>query len=277
MKKSALFLIISIITIIFLFSTAALCSMCGLSLVSDAEKASSQDNDSEGSSGSGKSGDSKTKSSSSSSSSDSKEKSENKSSDKKSQNSPPEIISLKISDDKLYTNLIYQITSDVRDADNDTISYTWSADGGTFDNTKAAAVMWTAPGFPETYHIKLEVNDGKGGSDSDTKTIRVEEIGKDNKIPQDNPPVITRVVIESNGTICNNNTYTVWCYTDLPEGVVGFNFHANGGSLRDQNLNSIVWETPSTPGDYLIIVTITDKNGNTDRWEEDVKVELCVV
>ena len=270
MKKSVLFLIISIITIIFLFSTAALCNMCGLSLVSDAEKAGSQENDSQDSSGSEKSGDSKSKSGSSSNSSDSKEKSDNK-----SKNNPPEIVSIKISDDDLFTNLIYEITSEVRDADNDTISYSWSADGGTFDNPKASTVMWTAPGFPETYHIKLEVNDGKGGSDAETKTIRVEEIGQDKKIPQDSPPVITGITILPDGTICADNTYTIWCYTDLPGGVVSFDFDAGGGSLRDQNLNSIVWETPDTPGDYLIIVTITDINGNTDRWEEDVTVELC--
>ena len=65
------------------------------------------------------------------------------------------------------------LTADVSDPDNDILTYKWSADGGLFDNPAAFKVIWSAPAFPETYHINIEISDGKGGKASFSKVLRV--------------------------------------------------------------------------------------------------------
>ena len=53
---------------------------------------------------------------------------------------------------------ITQIQCDALDPDDDELSYTWSADGGTIYGS-GATVSWTAPALTGTYTINVEVSD----------------------------------------------------------------------------------------------------------------------
>jgi outer membrane protein OmpA-like peptidoglycan-associated protein len=65
------------------------------------------------------------------------------------------------------------VTADAQDADGDKLSYKWSAPTGTLQNPGERQSLWTAPQEPGPVPVTVTVDDGKGGTASDTVTIQV--------------------------------------------------------------------------------------------------------
>lgn len=59
------------------------------------------------------------------------------------------------------------------DPDLDALTYNWSAGAGSFDDSTAEAPLFTAPGIPGLVEITVTVDDGEGGTDSDTAEVIV--------------------------------------------------------------------------------------------------------
>jgi hypothetical protein len=89
-------------------------------------------------------------------------------------NTSPVIASLTPSSPSVLPGGNCTVTCSASDADGDTLTYTWSATAGTFSGT-GSVVTWIAPTIEGTYNISVNVMDGKGGSDTDSCTITVEE------------------------------------------------------------------------------------------------------
>jgi peptidoglycan-associated lipoprotein len=65
------------------------------------------------------------------------------------------------------------VSADAQDPDGDTLRYKWGAPTGTFANPNDRQTPWTAPGQPGAVPVTVTVDDGKGGTASDTITIQV--------------------------------------------------------------------------------------------------------
>jgi outer membrane protein OmpA-like peptidoglycan-associated protein len=65
------------------------------------------------------------------------------------------------------------VTADGQDPDGDTLTYKWSAPTGKFANPAERQTLWTAPGQEGGVPVTVTVDDGKGGTASDTVTIQV--------------------------------------------------------------------------------------------------------
>jgi outer membrane protein OmpA-like peptidoglycan-associated protein len=65
------------------------------------------------------------------------------------------------------------LTADARDPDGDVLTYRWTAPTGTLASPAERQTLWTAPGQPGPVQATVTVNDGKGGTASDTVTIQV--------------------------------------------------------------------------------------------------------
>jgi peptidoglycan-associated lipoprotein len=65
------------------------------------------------------------------------------------------------------------ITADGQDPDGDTLTYKWSAPSGTIQNPSDRQTLWTAPQQEGTVPVTVTVDDGKGGTASDTVQIQV--------------------------------------------------------------------------------------------------------
>ncbi len=65
------------------------------------------------------------------------------------------------------------VTADAQDPDGDTIIYRWSAPSGTFQNASDRQTLWTAPQQEGPVPATVTVNDGRGGTASDSVTIQV--------------------------------------------------------------------------------------------------------
>lgn len=65
------------------------------------------------------------------------------------------------------------VSADAQDPDGDTLTYKWSAPTGTFANPNDRQTVWTAPNQPGPVQVTVTVDDGKGGTASDSVTIQV--------------------------------------------------------------------------------------------------------
>jgi outer membrane protein OmpA-like peptidoglycan-associated protein len=65
------------------------------------------------------------------------------------------------------------VTADAQDPDGDTLRYRWTSPTGSFANPADRQTVWTAPGQPGAVPVTVTVDDGKGGTASDTITIQV--------------------------------------------------------------------------------------------------------
>lgn len=66
------------------------------------------------------------------------------------------------------------------DSDGDSVSYRWTATGGSFDGTSAAQTSWTPGAGSHTYSLACAVSDGRGKSATATVRIRVMETARIN-------------------------------------------------------------------------------------------------
>ena len=65
------------------------------------------------------------------------------------------------------------VTADGQDPDGDTLTYKWSGPSGKFANPAERQTLWTAPEQEGSVPVTVTVDDGKGGTASDTVTIQV--------------------------------------------------------------------------------------------------------
>jgi outer membrane protein OmpA-like peptidoglycan-associated protein len=65
------------------------------------------------------------------------------------------------------------VSAQAQDPDGDTLTYQWTAPAGTLAAATSASTQWTAPDQEGPVPITITVNDGRGGTASDTVTIQV--------------------------------------------------------------------------------------------------------
>jgi len=67
------------------------------------------------------------------------------------------------------------VTADAQDPEGDPLTYNWTAPTGTFANPADRQTQWTAPDQEGPVPVTVTVDDGRGGTASDTVTIQVVE------------------------------------------------------------------------------------------------------
>ncbi|HAJ95147.1 MAG TPA: hypothetical protein DCP02_02825 [Actinobacteria bacterium] len=175
-------------------------------------------------------------------------------------NHAPVIAGIGISANDLYTLTEYEISAAATDADGDPLTYKWSVDGGVLSDPDANPTKWETPGFPETYHITVEVSDGKGGTDTETLPVRVDEI----VIIGGSPPKIHDITINQFPLYVDSKYYVYGDVTDPDNDLAFFQFNVSGGTLSDRSANTAYWTTPADAGDYTVSLTVWDNEGHED-------------
>ena len=98
-------------------------------------------------------------------------------------NKPPVVGSITITELKLgkiplyiYVNRDYEVSVEASDPDGDSLSYNWTATGGSITKGNQNPAEWKAPSYPGFYTISVTVNDGKGGTATNGIYVQVREI-----------------------------------------------------------------------------------------------------
>lgn len=149
------------------------------------------------------------------------------------------------------------LNSQAADPDNDTLTYKYTATGGTVEGTGADA-RWNPAGVqPGKYTVTVTVDDGKGGTATSSTDVTVEE--KPNTAPTitcaANPATITAgqsATITSTASDADNDKLT-------------YSYKASGGKVSGTDATAQFDSTGVAPGSYTITCHVSDgRGGETD-------------
>jgi len=77
-------------------------------------------------------------------------------------NRRPDIGGISISKDTLYVNEQHDVSVEAVDIDGDPITYSWSAEGGSFKDNSSNPAEWSTPSEPGDYSLSVSVVDAVG-------------------------------------------------------------------------------------------------------------------
>lgn len=148
------------------------------------------------------------------------------------------------------------------DPDSDTLTYNWSADGGTFDSTSTQNPTWTASAAG-TYSITVNVSDIYNPAVSDSRSIRVYA---------DTAPVIVSYNIPSIVAPGSSNSISAYAYD--PEGKpVTYSWTISSGTPATSNSSYFTWQAPATEGSVTVNLTVSDGKKTTTLGAKTISVK----
>jgi hypothetical protein len=163
-----------------------------------------------------------------------------------------------------------QIECDATDPDEDELSYTWSADGGTIYGAETD-IAWIAPEAPGTYTINVEVSDGRDGIATGQLTITV--------LAPNNPPVIESLTTDC-PRVRPGHSGVITCVASDPDGdELTYTWTAERGTISEEG-SEVTWTAPGDYGYYSITVTVSDGRGGEVSSSQittftDGKISVC--
>jgi len=146
------------------------------------------------------------------------------------------------------------------DPDGDSLTYSWTCNGGNLSNYNVAQPTYTAPqtSGDTNYTCTLTVNDGEGGSDSDWMNVYVR-----NNTPVNHAPTANagpdKDAYENQSVTLDGSGY------DQDGDYLTYSWSCNGGNLSSYNIARPTYNAPSVSYNnyYTCILTVRDDEGLT--------------
>jgi outer membrane protein OmpA-like peptidoglycan-associated protein len=151
------------------------------------------------------------------------------------------------------------------DPDNDPLTYSYSATGGTVEGTGADA-RWNSTGVADgTYTVTAKVDDGKGGTTSCSVDFKVEE--KPNHPPTASLSVERSPILpgERTGITCNGS--------DPDNDPLTYSYTSTGGQIVGSGSNVQFDSTGLQPGTYTVTCAVNDGRGGTAEASGKLEVK----
>jgi hypothetical protein len=186
-------------------------------------------------------------------------------------NQPPVIDSL-TAEKEIPTLTETPVVCQASDADGDTLTYQWSADGGTITG-EGSTIVWTAPATSDNYTVKVTVSDGQGGTVAQSITIAA--IDKPNQ-----PPTISGLTINGSPPGEENRvkqyiTTTLQCKAQDPDGDnLNYLWRATRGTITGKG-STVSWTSPGVNGEYTVTVVVSDGRDGKAEGSITFKVLCC--
>jgi outer membrane protein OmpA-like peptidoglycan-associated protein/opacity protein-like surface antigen len=151
------------------------------------------------------------------------------------------------------------------DPDNDPLTYSYTATGGTVDGSGPDARWNSASATPGNYTVTVQVNDGKGGTASCATDIKVE--------PRPNRPPTAALSVERSPILPGEHT-GITCTGSDPDGdPLTYKYSASGGQVTGTGSNATFDATGLAPGTYTVKCTVDDGRGGTADASGNVEVQ----
>lgn len=144
------------------------------------------------------------------------------------------------------------------DPNDDTLTYTWEADAGTFTGS-GPVVTWNAPDKSGSYTIVVVVSDGRGGQAEEELVLGVSQ-----------EPVIESLTATP-PRVDTGGTSTLVCEAYDPEGdQLTYSWSASAGTISGDG-RRVQWAPPAEGGKFIIRVTV--KNESQGEARRHITVE----
>jgi hypothetical protein len=156
------------------------------------------------------------------------------------------------------------------DPDEDELSYTWSADGGTLSGS-GANVSWTAPEAPGTYSVSVAVSDGHDGIATEAIIISV--------LAPNNTPVIESLTTDCPRVKPGHSGIITCVASDPDRDELSYTWTTERGAISGEG-PEVTWTAPGEYGYYSITVTVSDGRGGEVSSSEvtnltEGKISVC--
>ncbi len=171
-------------------------------------------------------------------------------------NHRPIIIGLEADPEKVVPLGSCQVVCTASDADDDELSYNWSASDGEIKGV-GANVTWTAPRSEGSHNVTVIVTDGRGGEVMHYVVIEVRA---------NESPAIADLIADADWTLPSGNLQ-VTCTASDPDGdELSYEWTADGGAISGTGA-VVNWTAPQEVGVYRITVVVKDGHGEQNtRW-----------
>jgi hypothetical protein len=197
-------------------------------------------------------------------------------------NSVPEIGALTASASQVAQGGTIALNVAATDPDNDPLTYTWTATGGTFSNAALANPIWTAPATDGAYTLSVSVSDGKGGQAGLSVTATVVSTGSANLTTTFNTWPVVNVMTAAPGQINPTQTTTLNVVAADADGdsMTYAWTDSCGGSFSSTTVVGPVWTPPAvTPmsGMCSLSVAVSDNHGGSTSGSLVIGINLPTV
>ncbi|HEY5665790.1 MAG TPA: putative Ig domain-containing protein, partial [Gammaproteobacteria bacterium] len=153
----------------------------------------------------------------------------------------------------------YSYDVNASDVDGDSLTYSLDiAPSGMSINASSGLISWTpSTGQAGSHGVTARVDDGNGGSDTQSFSITVATA----PAPVNNPPTIDSSPVTT-GTVNDLYTYDVNA-SDADGDTLTYTLDTYPGGMTINSSTGLISWTPATTGNYYIIVVVTDGNGGS--------------
>ncbi len=189
-----------------------------------------------------------------------------------SPNHAPRILSLAADELEVPVMQGTRIVCTAVDVEGHTLSYSWSASGGTIQGD-GNEVVWVAPEAPAKYTVQVTVSDGNGGQASESLTLTA--FARAN-----NPPKIVALTVDGMqpkdvNSARNYATHIIKCVAEDPDGdTLQYSWVATGGKLTGQGAE-VGWTAPGMTDEYTVTVVVSDRRGGIASGSVRFSVHCC--
>jgi|GEM_PF-670259 len=150
-------------------------------------------------------------------------------------------------------NQVVSCTATATDANSDPLTYTWDMGNGATLTGASVSQIYTAAGV---FTIRVTVSDGKGGSDTKTVSLTV------NNPPVNHPPVLAAVPTSSpNPALVGQTMAFTASATDSDNDPITYTWDMGNGTTKTGASVALAY---SAAGVYTVSVTVTDGKGGSD-------------
>ena len=157
------------------------------------------------------------------------------------------------------------VRADASDPDNDSLTYSWTANGGSVDGTGQEA-RWNSSGTtPGTYTVKLRVDDGRGGSADCSSSISV--------APQPNRQPTMSCSADRDSVPLGETVQITATASDPDSDPLTYSWRSSGGRVRGRDA-SVRFETSGlSAGHYSVNGHVDDGRGGAADCELGIEVQ----
>ncbi|HYL10732.1 MAG TPA: PKD domain-containing protein [Candidatus Acidoferrales bacterium] len=150
------------------------------------------------------------------------------------------------------------VRAQASDPDNDPLTYTWSASGGSVEGS-GPEVRWNSGSAgPGSYTVTVRVDDGRGGTVSCSADVKVEPM-------PNRPPVISSCTAEPASVEVDQPVRISANASDPDNDPLTYSWQTSGGQLTGTGAN--VQLTSATPGRFTVKARVDDGRGGTADCE----------